>query len=90
MARVLAMSVAQFLNVPFRAPDNSGGVYGKGQVATGGGRLNIRDKPSLDSNVIAQAPNGATLDLISREGDWYLIRRNGIEGYVYAEYVRQL
>lgn len=87
IARVLAMSVAEYLDVPFRAPNDVNGGLGKGRVTTGGGRLNIRDKPSLDSNVIAQAPHGATLDLIAREGDWYLIDRNGVRGYVYAEYV---
>lgn len=90
MARVLAMSVAEFLGVTFRTPDDTGGGLGQGQVATGGGRLNIRDNPSLDSNVIAQAPNGSTLQLVAREGDWYLINRNGVQGYVYAEYIRQL
>jgi len=87
IARNLAMSVAEYLGVTFRSPDEVGGI-GKGQVATGGGRLNIRDKPSLDGNVIAQAPNGSTLDIIAREGDWYLINRNGTRGYVYADYVR--
>ncbi len=87
IARALSMSVAEFLGVPFR---NENTELGEGQVVTGGGRLNIRDKPALDSNVIAQAPNGSRLTLLAQEGDWYLIERNGVRGYVYGEYVKVL
>lgn len=88
IARVLSMSVAEFLNVPFRTPEDTGA--GEGQVVTGGGRLNIRDSPSLEGNVIAQAPNGSRLKLLAKEGDWYLINRNGTTGYVYGQYVKVL
>lgn len=90
IARVLALSVAQFLGVPFRTPEDDNQGLGQGMVVTGGGRLNIRERPSLDSNVIAQAPNGTVLNLIAREGDWYLISRNGTRGYVYGQYVKPM
>lgn len=89
IAKALSISVAEYLNVPFRAPEDDG-VLGEGLVVTGGGRLNIRQSPSLTADVIAQAPNGATLTLLSQDGDWYLIRRNGVQGYVYAQYVKRL
>jgi len=90
MARVLALSVAQFLGVPFKTPQDTDGNLGQGLVVTGGGRLNIREAPNLNSNVIAQLPNGATVNLIAKDGEWYLISRNGTQGYVYGQYIRPI
>lgn len=89
IANALALSVAEYLNVPFKTPD-SVGTLGEGLVVTGGGRLNIRQAPSLTADVIAQAPNGSTLTLLAREGDWYLVSRNGVQGYSAARYIKAL
>ncbi len=89
IARALALSVAEYLNVPFISPDEIE-MLGEGLVVTGGGRLNIRNAPNLSADVVAQAPNGSTVTLISKEGDWYLIRRNNVQGYVYGQYIKVL
>ncbi|MBQ3196249.1 MAG: SH3 domain-containing protein [Clostridia bacterium] len=88
IARETARAVAEFLNVPFAdAPNTSGET---GLVSTGGGRLNIRDAPNLQGNVIGQAPNGSTLNILGKEGDWYRVSRGGVTGYSYAPYIKLL
>ncbi len=89
IARALAMAVAEFFQVPFVDPNGTNPQL-EGRVATGGGRLNIRSAPSLNASVITQAPNGATLVLLERNGDWYRVRYNGNTGYAYASYIQPL
>lgn len=91
IAQAMALSVAEYLNVPFVSP---GGLpdteESRGLVVTGGGRLNIRDMPDLSGTVIGQAPNGSTLALLGREGDWYRVSRGGLTGYSFAQYIKPL
>lgn len=97
IAKALSRAVAQYFGVPFRSPGESGSGNGNGNgnvnggmsatVRTGGGRLNIRSAPSLEAEVIAQAPNGAAVTVLAREGEWYLIRRGNVEGYVFSQYL---
>ena len=61
---------------------------GTGTVVTQGGRLNIRDNPSLKGNIIGQIPNGRTITVITKTGDWYRISYNNIEGYVFGQYLK--
>ncbi len=89
IANALSLSVAEYLNVPFKTPGDVG-VIGEGRVSTGGGRLNIRCAPSLGADVIGQAPNGASLTLLTREGDWYLVRRGDLQGYAFAKYIKEV
>lgn len=63
-----------------------------GVVSTESGALNLRDKPSADSNVIAQLEKGTKGDVFSIEGisDWYkFITSDGKEGYVSAQYIKE-
>lgn len=91
IARALALSVAEYLSVPFVTPGGlSESSTERGLVVTGGGRLNIRDEPSLSATVIGQAPNGSTLNLLGREGDWYQVNRGGVTGYSAAQYIKPL
>lgn len=88
IAEALSRAVAQYFGVTFKVPGGSGtnGVM-NATVRTGGGRLNIRSAPSLEAEVIAQAPNGAVVTVLAREGEWYLIRRGNVEGYVFSQYL---
>ena len=47
--------------------------------------LNFRDAPS--GNKIGLVPQGATLDAIDRDGDWFNVYFNGVAGWVSAGYV---
>lgn len=83
IGRTLALSVTEFLGVPFIEPSG----LREGVVTTGGGRLNIRTGPSLESTVIGQIPNGTRVTITGQEGDWYTVSHNGLNGYVYGQYI---
>ncbi|OGO91802.1 MAG: peptidoglycan hydrolase [Clostridiales bacterium GWF2_38_85] len=83
IARNLSQSVAEFLGVPFVEPKAST----QGIVVTQGGRLNIRDKPSMQGKIIGQIPNGSAVVIRGKEGNWYAITYNNINGYTFADYI---
>lgn len=85
IAKALADATVEFLSGSIT--ENTG--QRTGTVTTQGGRLNIRSGPSLDENIIGQIPNGRTVNIISESGDWYRIRFNDIEGYVFGDYLRE-
>lgn len=58
----------------------------KGTVT--GNYVNIRSEPNTDCKVLGQVSIGATVELVSLNDGWYAIKRNGISGYIRADYVR--
>lgn len=82
IARNLSQSAAEFLGVEFVDPQVRTGV-----VHTQGGRLNIRNEPSLNGDIIGQIPNGATVEVLARSGEWYSVSYQGITGYSFASYI---
>lgn len=84
IAENLSQSVADYFGLPLIDPNPTQ----VGVVVTEGGRLNIRQEPSLNSTIIGQAPNGATLKIKGQSGEWYLVDYNSIEGYSYGKYIR--
>ena len=52
--------------------------------------INIRNKPSEDGDLIAQAEYDDVFEIIKKEGDWYKIDFNGTQGYVSAELVEEI
>lgn len=63
-----------------------------GVVSTESDALNLRDKPSIDSNVISLLPKGMKGSIYYVEGypDWYKIYTvDGQEGYVSAQYIKE-
>ena len=52
-----------------------------------GGALNVRNKPSTEGAVIGQIPNGSTVTIQGRTGDWYVVNYNGLTGYAAVRYV---
>lgn len=83
IARNLSLSVAEYLGVPLVDPNP----LRTGTVRTQGGRLNIREKPSTDSAILGQMPNGTEFTVTGKAGDWYSMRYEGLSGYVYGNYV---
>ncbi len=84
IAENLSMSTAEFLGVPFRQPDS----IRTGIVTTQSTALNLRQRPSTDSAIIAKIPRGAKIPIIESDGEWYLTRFNGIQGFVFSRYVK--
>lgn len=84
IARALSQGVAKYFGVPFINPS----VTQVGTVLTKGGRLNLRDSPSLQGNVIGSIPNGATVSITGKNGDWYAVIYGGRNGYVFSDYIK--
>ena len=51
-------------------------------------RLNVRSAPRRDAPVLGVLESGQVLDLLSRIGDWYEIRFNGLTAFVAARFVQ--
>lgn len=53
--------------------------------------LNVRSSPNTlsDDNVVGTLRNGATVSIIKKESNWYLISYNGSQAYVSANYIEE-
>ena len=91
IARNLVEGLTIYFGIPFVDPsaNNSGTIpnYSNATVITERDRLNIRRYPSLDSEVLTQAPKGARLTVYCLSGEWYVVDYNGVLGFAYSEYV---
>ncbi|MDD2493823.1 MAG: SH3 domain-containing protein [Tissierellia bacterium] len=86
IGQALANSVVQYFQGTLQNGNQQQGNIGT--VTLQSGYLNIRQGPSLNSPVIAMAPNGSTLTILGRNGDWYNVNYNGNIGYASAQYIR--
>ena len=43
---------------------------------------------NIRSNILMRVPNGTVVELVKTEGKWALVRVEGIEGYMIAEYLK--
>lgn len=84
IAANLAQSTAEFLGVAFRQPQGEQW----GIVITRTTPLRLRSEPDLSSAVLAGIPRDTRIPILGTANGWYLTRYNGIEGYVFAEFVR--
>lgn len=57
------------------------------QVVTMGSRLNMRSAPTIFSPIVRKIPNGATLTVLERNGNWYKVSYSGQQGYVSKRYL---
>ena len=57
IAANIVESLTRYFGIPFITPQP----VRAGVVRTGGGRLNLRDKPSTDAEIILKIPNGASV-----------------------------
>lgn len=83
IARNLVLSVTEYFGIPFLTPVPAR----SGMVDVGWGNLNIRSQPNLQAPILAQAPDGAQLTIINNWQGWYLVRYNGVIGYVSGDFV---
>ncbi len=84
IARNIVISLTDYFNIPFNEPTNEGYTA---RVTTNGGNLNLRQRPDIYSPVIGKIPNGTTLQVQNRVGDWLLVSFMGKTGYVNVNYV---
>ena len=85
IARTLVLALTEYFGIPFREPGASG--RRQGVVRLTSGTLNLRAEPSLEGDVIASIPNGATVDVVGDLGDWYAVEYQGVDGYVSKVFV---
>ncbi len=86
IARNLVQGLAEHFGILFVTP-NEGYEYTMGVVVTEEGRLNIRERPATNSNIITQAPKGAQLRVFCKSGNWYVVEYEGTLGFAFAPYV---
>ena len=49
--------------------------------------LNLRDAKSTEAKVLTVIPSGSKVQVVDAEEDWYEVIYNGIQGYVYNQYL---
>ena len=60
------------------------------QGITTGSAVRFRERPNTSSKIFEEMKRGSELTVEGVAGDWYLVSRNGLSGYVKAEYVDAL
>ncbi|HBG42547.1 SH3 domain-containing protein [Limibacterium fermenti] len=72
------------LNVKVNAPVGS-----KVKVVTQQSNLNIRKGPGTDQPIVGKAAHGDVITLVSKYNDqwWFVLDKDGEEGYSYAQYL---
>ena len=83
IASALVLGITEYFGVPFQQPQEPR----TGTVAVQWGRLNIRDLPTLESEILTQAENGEQVIIYGEEGNWYSVGLRGLVGYANAAYV---
>ena len=93
MKKVLSLMLTAILLmgifvIPIRASAATATVPSAGVVDTGGGRLNVRAKPSTAGAWVASLTDGATVTLYEKTGDWWRVEyAAGKLGYCHADYI---
>ncbi len=83
IAENLVLSLTEYFGIPFNMPQP----ILVGSVATQGGNLNVRTRPSLDAYIIGRIPNGSEVTVYAQLPDWTLVGYNGLVGYVSNRYI---
>ena len=83
IARNLVMSLADYFNIPFIEPQP----VRQGTVDTVRGNLNLRGRPSLQGDVLAEIPDGAQVTVYGESGGWYVVEYKGTLGYASSQYI---
>ena len=86
VARNLAISVADYFGVEFVDVR----YFGQAVISTDGGAVNVREKPDINSPIVAALPDGTVVKVFERVNDWFLIEDGSTAGFVNAEFIRQL
>ena len=84
IAKNLVESLTMYFGIPFISPPQP---ERTGIVRTKGGNLNIRRKPTTDSEIIGQIPNGAEVKIFGQTGNWYVAQYGNTVGYVFGDYI---
>ena len=86
IGRNLALSVADYVGVPFVEPER----VRRGVVNVASGYLNVRAAPDTVAPPIGRLPDGAVVSVLERVPGWYYIRSGDLTGFVAARYISLL
>lgn len=84
IARTIVMSLTEYFGIPFNMPQP---IY-VASVATNGGNLNVRTRPSLDAFIVGTIPNGSEVTVYATLPNWSLVGYNGVVGYVSSAFLQ--
>ena len=79
----VVLSLTEYFGLPFILPKPAR----VGMVVTSGARLNVRDRPTVNSPVIGRLNNDQTVTVWGEWNGWYVIESNYITGYVSSQYI---
>lgn len=83
IAANLVLSLTEYFGIPFIEPSP----IRRGVVKVSSGNLNLREKPSRVSRILASIPNGSPLSVVGQWQGWYVVNYRGIIGYVDSRFV---
>ncbi len=86
IAANLVLSITQYFGVPFIEPMG----IRRGVVNVSSGTLNLREKPSRTSRIIASIPNRSPLTILGQWQGWYVVNYRGLVGYVDSRFVNTI
>ncbi len=84
IAQTMVLSLTEYFGIPFNMPQP----ITIASVATNGGNLNVRTRPSLDAFIVGRIPNGSEVTVYATLPDWSLVGYNGIVGYVSSAFLQ--
>ena len=85
IARALARATAEALGVPFVSPDAGR----PARISAGGFSVKLRAEPRWDAPSLAVIPDQSPVLLLAEEQGWYLVRYEGLTGYISSRYISQ-
>ncbi|MBE6916178.1 MAG: peptidoglycan hydrolase [Ruminococcaceae bacterium] len=81
IARNVVQSLTEYFEIPFVEP---------GPVRVGvvnADRVNIRNRPNTSAGVVGSLNRGDRVEVDGETFGWYIVRSNGIEGYVSVDFI---
>lgn len=83
LARSLALSVTEYLGLPFLTPVPVRSAV----VSTQTGNLNMRSTPSASAVILQSVPSGTSVEVLNEFDGWYVIRYNNVIGFARSEFL---
>lgn len=81
IARNVVLSLTEYFDIPFVEP---------GPVRVGivtADRVNVRERPNTTAAVVGSLTRGTRVEIDGESYGWYVVRTNGLEGYVSADFI---
>lgn len=81
IARNVVMSLTEYFEIPFVEP---------GPVRVGvvtGDRVNVRNRPNTTAGIVGTLTRGDRVEIDGETFGWYVVRTNGMEGYVSVDFI---